>query len=76
MTEVAGLGPSGHPSVWRPRSLAFFFSPRGRGYVGPSLPFFSLAPWTGEAGARPHLSDAWGARGEESWHSSHKTNIM
>ena len=54
----------------------FFFSTRGRGYVGPSLPFFSLAPWTGEAGARPHLSDAWGARGEESWHCSHKTNIM
>lgn len=22
MTEAAGLGPSGHPSVWRPRSLA------------------------------------------------------
>ena len=43
VTEAAGLGPSGHPAVWRPRSLAFFFSTRGRGYVGPSLPLFSLA---------------------------------
>lgn len=78
MTEAAGLGPCGHPSIWRPRSLVFFFSlfPVGEGLRWP-LPFlFSLAPWTGETGARPHLSDAWGVRGEESWHCSHKTNVM
>lgn len=25
VTEAAGLGPFGHPSVWRPRSLTLFF---------------------------------------------------
>ena len=77
MTEAAGLGPSGHPSVWRPRSLAFPPSPLpgGGATLAPPFPF---SPWhlgQGRLGLG-HLSDAWGARGEESWHCSHKTYIM
>ena len=39
VTEAAGLGPSGHPSIWRPRFLAFIFLSGRRGYTGPSLSF-------------------------------------
>ena len=52
------------------------FFPGGRGQVGHLPILFSLAPWTGEVGARPHLLAAWGAGGEESWHCSHKTSVM
>lgn len=45
MTEAAGLGPFGHPSVWRPRSLApplfFFFLPRREG-LGRAPPYSFL----------------------------------
>lgn len=42
MTEAAGLGPCGHPSIWRPRSLVFFFFPLPRGggtTLAPPFPF-------------------------------------
>lgn len=74
MTEAAGLGPlwsSFSPEAQVPR---FFPRKEGLGWRLPLL--FSPAPWTGEAAAGPHLSDAWGARGEESWHCSHKTGVM
>jgi hypothetical protein len=51
VTEAAGLGPSGHPSIWRPRSLAlffFFFFAGGRGQAGISLCF---SHW--------HLGQGW-----------------
>lgn len=64
-------GPPGYPSVWSPR--AWLFPPRKEGLGRPLRIPFPLAPRTG---ARPHLSAAWGARGEESWHCSHKTDVM
>lgn len=70
VTAAAGRGPrvillSGGPGLC---SL-----PREGGARLASPCPLSLAPGTGEIGARPHLS---GAKGEESWHCSHKTNVM
>lgn len=73
VTEAAGLGPPVILLSGGPGPGCF---PRKEGLGRPPRIPFPLAPGTGETGARPHLSAAWGARGEESWHCSHKTDVM
>lgn len=56
VTQEAGLGPFGHPFIWRPSSAPSPHLPR-KGSLGVWLPsLFSLVPWIGVARAGPHLS--------------------